>query len=196
MTRLLIAKFGEGFPARGIFCVDGGGHDRALSICKALLRAGFQIAAVVDDEGRKQGSWEEVGRQAALLRWEDGATVEKAVLGALPDNILPLVVTWPEEAGGKEVRHCLADLRTAFGAEDKSGRADQMLEQHGRDAFLEVLCRVACPPRQGNKKPKGWFKSFDGGYLLAEKLLALGPAPEGLNEQISAFLTTIETATA
>jgi putative ATP-dependent endonuclease of OLD family len=97
-TRVLIEKFGEGFPRRGIFCVDGGGHDRALAICKALLKAGFQIAAVADDEGRKDGSWEKVGQRAALLRWEGGAALEDAVLRALPDSALPLVVVWPEEA--------------------------------------------------------------------------------------------------
>ena len=53
-TRLLTEKFGNAFPARGIFCVDGGGHDRALAICKALLKAGFQIAAVADNKDRRK----------------------------------------------------------------------------------------------------------------------------------------------
>ncbi len=172
-----------------------GGHDRALAICKALLKAGFQIAAVADDEGRKDGSWEKVGQQAALLRWEEGAALEEAVLGALPDSVLPLVVVWPEEAGGKEARHCLADLRAALGAEDKDKTAEQLLKEYGREAFLKALCKVTCPPREGNRKPKGWFKSFDGGYLVADKLLALG-RPGEVSEKIDAFLATIEAATA
>lgn len=96
-TRLLIARFGDGFPVRGIFCVDGRGHDRTVAICKALLKAGFQIGAVADDEGRKDGSWKEIGKHAAVLRWENGAALEYAVISALPDNVLPLVVGWPEE---------------------------------------------------------------------------------------------------
>lgn len=196
VTRLLIEKFGDGFPVRGIFCVDGGGHDRALAICKALLKAGFQIAVVADDEGRRDRSWEEVGGQAALLRWEDGAALENAVIGALPDNILPQVVSWPEEFGGRETRHCLPELRTALGAEDREITAEQLLEEHGRIAFVKALCAVACPPREGNRKPKGWFKSLDGGYLLADKLLALNPVPEALNEKVGTFLAAVETATA
>lgn len=195
-ARLLVAKFGEGFPVRGIFCVDGGGHDRALAICKALLKAGFQIAAVADDEGRKAGSWEDIEKQAALLRWQDGAALENAVIGALPDNVLPQVVTWPEEFGGREARHCLPDLRAALGVEDRDKTAEQLQGKHGRDAFVKALCAVACPPREGNRKPKGWFKSFDGGYLLAEKLLALDPMPKEIGERIAAFLSAVEAATA
>jgi putative ATP-dependent endonuclease of OLD family len=194
-TRLLIEKFGEGFSVRGIFCVDGGGHDRALAICKALLKAGFQIAVVADDEGRRDGSWEEIGRQAALLRWENGAGLESAVIGALPDDILPEVVTWPEEFGGREARHCLPELRRALGAENRDTTAEQLLEAYGRDAFVTALYGVACPPREGDRKPKGWFKSFDGGFLLADKLLALNPMPKELNDKIAAFLTVIEGAT-
>ena len=74
-TRLLISRFGEGYPVRGIFCVDGRGHDRAVAICKAMLKAGFRIGAVADDEGRKDGSWEEIGRRAAVLRWDNGAAL-------------------------------------------------------------------------------------------------------------------------
>jgi len=195
-TRLLMAKFGAGFPVRGIFCVDGGGHDRALGICKALLKGGFQIAGVADDEGRKQGSWEEVGKEAALLRWQDGAALENAVLGALPDNVLPQVVTWPEEFGGRPARHCLPELRAALGAEDKARTAEQLLEEFGREAFIAALCAAACPAPEGNRKPGGWFKSFEGGNLLAEKVLGLEPIPEGLNKKIATFLSAVEAATA
>ena len=195
-TRLLIARFGDGFAVRGIFCVDGGGHDRALAICKALLKAGFQIAAVADDEGRRDRSWEEVGRKAALLRWENSAALENAVINALPDHILPEVVTWPEESGGREARHYLPELRRALGAEGRENTAEQLLREYGRDAFVRALCAVACPPREGDRKPKGWFKSFDGGFLLADKLLALDPVPKELGEKIAAFLAAVEGATA
>ncbi|HUA78599.1 MAG TPA: AAA family ATPase [Acetobacteraceae bacterium] len=195
-TRLLTAKFGEGFPVRGIFCVDGAGHDRALAISKALLKAGFQIAVVADDEGRKDGSWEEIGRQAALLRWESGAALEHAVLGALPDHVLPLAVGWPEEFAGRPARHCLPELRAALGSEDKGRSAEQLLAEYGREAFVRALCAAACPPREGKRKPTGWFKSFDGGFLLADKLLALDPVPEKLKEKIAAFLKSVEGATA
>lgn len=195
-TRLLIARFGEGYPVRGIFCVDGRGHDRAVAICKAMLKAGFQIGAVADDEGRKDGSWEEIGRRAAVLRWDNGAALEHAVFGALPENVLPLVVAWPEEFGGRPARHCLPELRTALGSEDKDRSAEQLLAAYGREAFVKALCNAACPPRDGKRKPSGWFKSFDGGFLLADKLLALDPIPKELNEKVAAFLDTIERETA
>lgn len=195
-TRLLIGKFGDGFPVRGIFCVDARGHDRAVAICKALLKAGFQIGAVADDEGRKDGSWEEIGKRAAVLRWDNGAALEHAVFGTLPENILPFVVAWPEEFGGRPARHCLQELRTALGSEDKDRTAEQLLADYGRAAFVKALCNAACPPRDGKRKPSGWFKSFDGGFLLANKLLALDPVPKELNAKIAAFLDAVERATA
>lgn len=195
-TRLLIEKFGDGFSVRGIFCVDGRGHDRAVAICKALLNAGFQIGAVADDEGRKDGSWEEIGKQASVLRWDNGAALEKAVLGCLPDKVLPLVVGWPEEFGGRPARHCLPELRVVLESEDKERTAEQLLVDYGREAFVEALCSAACPPREGKRKPTGWFKSFDGGFLLANKVLALNPMPKDLNVKIAAFLNGVERATA
>ena len=194
-TRLLIAKFSNEFSVRGIFCVDARGHDRALAICKTLLKAGFQIAALADDEGRKDGSWEKIGKQAALLRWNNGAALETAILGVLPDEVLPRVVGWPEEYGGREARHCLPELHKALGSEDRDKTSEQLFQEYGRKAFVQALCSVACPVRDGKRKPAGWFKSFDGGYLLADKLLALDPIPEEVNEKITAFLEKVQRAT-
>lgn len=196
VTRLLKEQFGEEFSTRGIFCVDAGGHDQALKICKALLMAGFLIAAVADDEGRKDGIWQAVNKQAALLRWENGAALESAVIGALSDDVLPTVVSWPEKCGSRDMRHCLPELRKALSAEDKNKTAKQLLHEYGRAGFVKALCNVACPPRQGSRQPKGWFKSFDGGFLLADKLLDLDPVPKELNDKIVAFLKAVEEATA
>jgi putative ATP-dependent endonuclease of OLD family len=196
VSRLLIAKFGEAFSVRGIFCVDGGGHDRALAICQALLKAGFRAAAVADDEGRSDGRWKDIGKRAALLRWENGATLEHALFSALPDDVLPLVISWPEEFGGRPGRHCMPDLRAALGDEDRDSTPKHLMEEYGRERFVKALCAAACPPRDGNRKPTGWFKSFEGGFLLAEKLLSLSPVPKEMNDKIAAFLKAVEEATA
>ena len=65
----------------------------------------------------------------------------------------------------------------------------------GREAFLKALLRAACPPTEGGKKPRGWFKSFDGGYVLADRILAVQPRPV-LLAKVDTFLAAIETATA
>ena len=195
ISRLFAYKFGDTFSARGIFCADGAGHDRALPICQKLIEAGFVIGAVSDDEGRKSGRWAEVEKLGILLRWDDGASMEKAILSALPDSMLPAVVTWASELSGREEKHHLAELREALGVEDKTKTAEQYFAERGRAAFLSGLVQAACPPRQGQKKARGWFKTFDGGYLLADKILAVEPKPALLGK-IEAFLTTVEKATA
>src|SRR5690606_30872230 len=97
---------------------------------------------------------------------------------------------------GRPKRHCLPELRTALGCEDRDRTAEQLLADYGREAFVKALCSAACPPRDGKRKPSGWFKSFDGGYLLADRLLALDPVPKELNDKIAAFLDATERATA
>lgn len=194
-TKLLVNRFGESFSARGVFCVDAGGHDHALKICKKLIEARIRHSAVVDDEGRKSGSWKQIESDAILLQWEGGAALERAVLSAMPDSALPKVIEWPEEAFGKEVRHCLADLRIALGEKGKDKAVGELFEEYGRLAFVDALCQAACPLSEGKKKPRGWFKSFEGGQLLAEKLIAIEPMPERISSRIEAFLSSVDAAT-
>lgn len=192
-TKLFESKFGKEYLTRGIFLVDAGGHDRALPICQSLINAGFQLAAVVDDEGRKSGSWKTVGEKATLLQWINGSSLEKAVITTFPENTLPDIISWPEEFDGRPAVHCLAEVRQALGVGEKGKSPEDLLNEFGREKFVEALCNAACPPRTGNRKPTGWFKSFEGGYLLATKLLSLDPKPK-LFDQIDVFLSKVEKA--
>lgn len=193
-TRLLEHKFGAGFSCRGIFCLDAGGHYKALPICKALIASGFAVAGVVDDEGKKGGAWGEVAKSAILLRWEDGACLESAILSALPDDLLLQVHVWADQASHRNAVHQLAEIRQALDLE-KGLSAEQMFEQAGRDRYLGAVIARACPKPDGDRKPRGWFKTFEGGHLLADKLLSVTP-PSSLMETIETFLAALEEATA
>ncbi|WP_161494858.1 ATP-dependent nuclease [Bradyrhizobium canariense] len=193
-TRLFEHRFGSGYSCRGLFCLDAGGHYRALPICKELIDAGFPLAAVVDDEGKKSGGWSDVGSAAILLRWKGGECLEKVVLSALSDTMLQEVHEWADQAIQRNAVHQLGELRIELGFE-KGFTAAQMFAKAGRDRFLEALVARACPKPEGNRKPRGWFKSFEGGYLLADKLLSVAPPP-ALMAEIDAFLVAVEAATA
>jgi putative ATP-dependent endonuclease of OLD family len=194
VTRLLEHKFGVGFSCRGIFCLDASGHYNALPICKALIASGFAVAGLVDDEGKKGGAWAEVANSAILLRWKDGACLESAALSALPDDLLPQVHIWVDQTSHRNAVHQLAEIRQALDLE-KGLSAEQMFEQAGRDRYLSAVIARACPKPDGDRKPRGWFKTFEGGYLLAGKLLSVKPRPS-LMETIEIFLTAIDRATA
>jgi putative ATP-dependent endonuclease of the OLD family len=193
-TRLLEHRFGTGYSCRGLFCLDAGGHYRALPVCRELIDAGFPLAAVVDDEGKKSGGWTDVGASAILLRWKGGACLEKAVLSALPDRMLLEVHKWADQVMQRNAVHQLSELRIELDFE-KGLTATEMFTRAGRDKFLEALIARACPKPEGNRKPRGWFKSFEGGYLLADKLLAVVPPPT-LMAEIDSFLIAVEAATA
>jgi putative ATP-dependent endonuclease of OLD family len=192
-TRLFEHRFGVGYSCRGLFCLDAGGHYRALPICVELINAGFPIAAVVDDEGKKSGGWTEVGSAGILLRWEGGACLEKAVLSAMPDSVLQVVHEWPDHAIQRNAVHQLAELRTELTL-DKGLSATEMFGIVGRQRYLNALLKRACPKPDGNRKPRGWFKSFEGGYLLADELLNLSPRSLLLT-QVDDWLSGVETAT-
>jgi putative ATP-dependent endonuclease of the OLD family len=193
-TRLFEHRFGSGYSCRGLFCLDAGGHYRALPVCQELIDAGFPLAAIVDDEGKKSGGWTDVGASAILLRWKGGACLEKAVLSALPDTMLQEVHEWADQAIQRNAIHQFGELRIELGFE-KGLTAAQMFAKAGRDRFLEALIARACPKPEGNRKPRGWFKTFEGGYLLADKLLSVASAPAPM-AQIDAFLVAVEAATA
>jgi putative ATP-dependent endonuclease of the OLD family len=189
VSRLFEHRFGSGFSCRGIFCLDAGGHYRALPICKQFIGAGFSPAAVVDDEGKKSGGWADVASSAILLRWQSGTCLEKAVLSAMPDSALQMVHEWP----ARSAAHQLAELRGEL-LVDKGLSATEMFAGVGRVRYLEALLKRACPPPDSNRKPRGWFKSLEGGQLLAEKLLSVIPRP-AIFDQIDVFLTAVEKVT-
>jgi putative ATP-dependent endonuclease of OLD family len=193
-SRLLEHRLGAGFSCRGLYCLDAGGHFKALPICEALLAAGFPLTAVVDDEGKKGGGWAKIGTSAALLRWDGGACLESAVLSSMPDLTLQEVHLWAEQVMHRNAAHQLAEIRRDLKV-DKGPTVAELFQQFGRVAFLAALLSAACPKAEDGKKPRGWFKSFDGGYLLADKLLAL-TTPPALMTKIDAFLTAIESMTA
>ena len=117
-----------------------------------------------------------------------------AVLSAMPDLSLQEVHIWAEQVMHRRADHQAAEIRRELKV-DRGPAVAELFQQAGREAFLAALLAAACPKAEGGKKPRGWFKTFDGGYLLADKLLALTSAPT-LMTKVGAFLTAIENATA
>jgi hypothetical protein len=112
----------------------------------------------------------------------------------MPDAQLQEVHLWAEQVTHRNATHQMAEIRRELSSE-KGLSIAEMFANAGRNRFLAAVLASACPKPEANKKPRGWFKSFDGGYLLADKLLALSPAPD-LMTQVDAFLAAVETATA
>ena len=192
-TRMLEHRFGAGFSCRGVFCLDAGGHYRALPLAQSLIDAGFPIAAVADDEGKKGGSWSKIADTGILLRWENGACLETAILSAMTDAMLQEAHDWADRASQRSAVHQLSEIRRELQLE-KGLTAEQMFNAVGREPYLQAVLARACPKPEGDRKPRGWFKSFDGGYLLADKLLT-GAATSAPMQQVETFLDAIDAAT-
>lgn len=189
-SKLLVERIGTTYDSTGLFLLDAGGHYKSLPICKELLAMGYAVAAVVDDEGKKGGAWADVGRDAVVLRWQDGMCLERAVVSALADEQLLALPEWVESLLGRRAVHQTADIRRELGVTEKR-TAQELFDQVGRAKYLEAVCAAACPKPDGHSKPRGWFKSFDGGYFLAQKLFESQPPP-ALLQQIGDFVTKLE----
>ena len=194
VTALFRQRFGGDFHRRGLFCLDAGGHYKSLPICICLANLGFYIAAVVDDEGKKAGSWASLESRTAMLRWPEKHCLESAVFEALPDAHLLEIPRWAADVTGRPWKHQVADVRRNLGIEDRTQTLDKMLLAVGRERFLSGVLGAACPKPDGNSKPRGWFKSLPGGELLATQLLAVTPRPHLMN-RIDRFLDLVDQAT-
>jgi hypothetical protein len=150
---------------------------------------------LVDDEGRKDGLWRDVEKAGILLRWPNKACTERAVFGALPDALLLQIVDWAEIVTGREARHGVADIRKALEIGNKTLSLSAIFDEVGRAKFESAAFESACPRPKSGAKPRGWFKTFGGGHLLADKLFHVTPRPE-IMKQIDAFIDRIVERTA
>ncbi len=131
-----------------------------------------------------------------LFRWSAGCVEENAI-GAVPDELLELLVADPAgEKGGTRHRH-LADR---LGLEDKSFAA--LRSEAGtrlREVIIDAaLGRVPEGIPEGERKryksqSQAWFKSEAGGRELAQKMFSL-KAWRGLSPQLMPFCNAVRGA--
>jgi putative ATP-dependent endonuclease of OLD family len=177
-TVVLERAFDAPLTAHGIHITDGGGHDSALDVLEVLAKAGLQFGGFADDEGKYPTRWQDIAMRVGhlLFRWDSGH-LETNIIGAIPDDKFPQLLSHPDHhKTGKRLR-TLAD-RMDCGDKDfetikaKSGSGLRAL-------IIEAASGTVHGDRPERKKEfKGhgqdWFKTYDGGRELAEKMFTLG----------------------
>jgi putative ATP-dependent endonuclease of OLD family len=163
---------------RGIWITDAGGHDESLNLLEALAAGGMRFGGFVDNEGRCPDRWARLKTRLGplLFQWSMGC-LEENIINHITADRLEEFIADPEGHSGDRLR-TLADR---LGIEDKKFSAIEAKAENLTRLIIDAaIGRVpddkANAPRnekdQLRKHAKHWFKSYDGGIELANKIFS------------------------
>jgi putative ATP-dependent endonuclease of the OLD family len=170
---------------RGIWVTECEGHDSAIDLLEALAEGGLQFGGFVDNEGRYPQRWQALKKKLGpfLFQWTSGC-LEENVIKVLPDDKLQALI---EDPSGDRTGDRLRTLADRLGMTEKSFDAIRAKAPDLRALIIEAACgRVpssVATASDGDKKTlrghaKFWFKSFEGGRELAQKMGPLEVWPQ------------------
>jgi putative ATP-dependent endonuclease of OLD family len=179
--------------ARGVWVTEGGGNSSSLELLEALAKGGMQFGGFVDDEGTTPQRWRTLKQKLGLMlfQWPTGC-LEQNTIKHVPPERLEEFIADPDGSSGDRLRTLSDRLRI----EDKSFSA---IKAKATD-LSELIISAAMgqvPPEMANAS-KGekkqfrdhqnkWFKSYEGGQELADKLFAFDIWPK-VKDQLLPFL--------
>jgi putative ATP-dependent endonuclease of OLD family len=184
--RFLLKKAFAGDPLDfGVRVCDGQGNSATLVLLETLSSAGLVFAGLADDEGTDAGRWAKlkVKLRDRLHQWPQGCT-EQHVIAAVPDaNLWDLARDEEGDLDGRRLR-TLADR---LGLADKQPTAIEEAVAAKGKTLRQLIIEASTGSKNGatdkaqekiwKKHSQDWFKSYDGGEELAEKMASLGAWP-------------------
>lgn len=166
----------------GVRVCDGQGNNTTLALLETLSSAGLVFAGLVDDEGTNPGRWKKLREKLGdkLHQWPHGCT-EQHVIARVPDDKL-----WDllKDEDGDLSGYRLRTLAHRLGISDKQPASiEEAVAAKGktlRQLIIEAStgskdgAADAAQEKQWKKHSQDWFKSYDGGDELAQKMVSLG----------------------
>jgi len=196
-TAILEKALASSLEKHGVHVSDGGGHEATLCILEALAGGGLRFGGFADDEGMHPTRWEKLANKLGglLFRWKSGH-LEENIIGALTDDKLQALLTDPaDEKTGMRLR----TLAIRLGSAEKN--FDTVKTKSGSE--LKALIIAAASGTVSEDKPaekkeykahgQVWFKTFEGGRELAEKVFSIGIWPV-LKPQFMPFCNAVRAA--
>jgi putative ATP-dependent endonuclease of OLD family len=179
----------------GIYVADGNGNDAVLELLKAMDKAGLAFGGFADDEGNSPTSWQALKTKIgnALFQWPPGC-IEQHVFAAIPAANLTKLFEDPDGATGLRLRTMQERLSTA------DNTLETIVSAAGSN-LLNTMVHAASgyvPTGETNKEERkrlknhaaAWFKSYEGGRELAEKVVQLAAWPT-LRPKLMPFLNAV-----
>jgi putative ATP-dependent endonuclease of OLD family len=169
---------------RGMWITECEGHDSAIELLEALAEGGLQFGGFVDNEGRHPQRWQTLKTKLGplLFQWSAGC-LEENIIRLVPDDKLQALI---EDPSGERTGERLRTLADRLGMPEKSfdtikAKASDIRALIIDAALGRIPSEMATAPDSEKKAlkrhAKVWFKSFEGGRELAEKMVPLGVWP-------------------
>lgn len=183
---------------RGIWITEGGGSDNSLNLLEALADGDMLFGAFVDNEGRDPERWARlrVRLGSLLFQWTTGCLEENIIKHIAAERIEEFIID-PEEGNSGERRRTLADRLSIA---DKSLVAIKTkVGGNLTNLIIEAaMGRVPDDKRDATKSEKDeyrkhakhWFKTYEGGVELANKVFTFG-VWEKIRDQVLPFVNEV-----
>ena len=196
VSAFLEKAIGSSLQQCGIYVGDGGGHEKTLDLLEALAKGGLRFGCFADEENKYPTRWNALATRLdkLLFRWKSG-TIEKNIIGAVPDDKLEALLTDPEnDKTGLRLR----TLAYRLGLSQKDFRSIKAKATDLKALVIETALGTVPPDRITEKKEyevhgQAWFKSIAGGRELTAKLFSLGLWP-AFRPQLLPFCNAIRKA--
>jgi putative ATP-dependent endonuclease of OLD family len=197
-TRCVLERALQGtLHDRGIWITECEGHDSAIDLLEALAEGGLQFGGFVDNEGRHPQRWQDLRSKLGplLFQWSTGC-LEENIIKLVPEDKLQALI---EDPSGERTGERLRTLADRLGMTEKSFDAIKAKAPDLRELIIDAaLGRIPSEKAtvsDGDKRAlkshaKVWFKSFEGGRELAEKMVPLGVWPS-LKGHLMTFVNAV-----
>jgi putative ATP-dependent endonuclease of OLD family len=167
----------------GVHAVDGGGQPNVLTIAEAFIQSGMSCSAVLDNETTHSGRRQRIEGQITTLVWRDAVNIEDAACKWLPFDGLFALLPYAQEASGTAIRYLEDQVFQAIPEANRQNTARELRTSPYAEAVIRTAFYTAMDRRS-------WFKSREGGRILARALSAIG-MPEEINRQIDSFVARL-----
>jgi putative ATP-dependent endonuclease of OLD family len=164
----------------GIKLVDGRGQPNVLAIAAAFIASDIPCSAILDNETAHSGRRATVEQQVCALVWQGAINIEDGICKWMTLEKLFELVPYAKEASGIDIRYLEDHIFQAIPlVERRNGprdlRSSDYPETMLRSAFYTAM------------RGHSWFKSREGGRILARALTTLG-IPHEIDRQFAAFV--------
>jgi putative ATP-dependent endonuclease of OLD family len=182
---------------RGIWIAEGGGSDNSLNLLEALGDGGMLFGAFVDNEGRDPARWARLKSRLGLLlfQWNTGCLEENIIKHIAPERLEEFIIDSEGNTGDR-----LRTLADRLGIADKSLVAIKAKAAGNlTNLIIEAATgRVPDEKADANRSEKDqyrkhanqWFKSYEGGVELADKIFTFGVWSK-IKDQVLPFVNEV-----
>lgn len=182
LDELLPPLLGHGLDGHGIRLVDGEGQPNVLDIADAFAGAGIVYGAFLDNEDTYSGRRNRLrGEKCIDFIWAGTKNIEDATCRGLARDGLFQLIADAAEATQIEARYLEDQVFQAIPESARQGGARALQTADYQDEILRSAFYAAM-----TAKKSAWFKSREGGRILARALTRIG-IPTGIKSQLEAF---------